>query len=746
MPAVSSTTRPVVDNLESGEYIYQRFVLVTGTIAGFTPNETTAPYIAVDAPSFPRVTFPISPTTGAWKALVHLQPGPQALTFSFNGEPDNATTVTNIAYLPLLHVPPLHLAIMVAKDSQQRMDCPPEKAATPTHNDLEAAKKKMRTWAYMCQAFTAEEMRKNGFGRRSFRLDEEWAQDTLSTVDDDPTFRVTAKIHVVKTEHTMAQLRDPHRAQQNPNANQSGALYDIFHEALKSYGGPFQVFSGEGEGPVVAGHIFDSHFNPKLNLITAHAALGGTGGPHSKVHLGMFGSHTHWAWPRNIEEIVPALLDATRVTSRSLVGNDNGECGTFWETCCIGQGAALHEVGHAFGLPHQTSGIMRRGYVDWNRSFVAKESYNARRKSPAAPTVPAETENHWHLADMLHLATHHMFALPGDEPPKPRAPISARPHLEHVTVSSPAGIAHVAWTRNDRLLKQEDMRAQKPTALDFKFDDVHREFDPPVNEKAGEAVVEKSAQKLSVTIIAGDGAQKVINDFWEYSSSSFVPLPNCDFAVNKKSVVSGPPEGSHGSWAWAVLLSKLNSSGDVVKAIKIVVHKGLWFDGLYIHYDDGSVETTGPKVQANGQRRQLGGNPTAIHLRSGESITHAYVSAGEPYGFVNKVKLYKDAEGKDDRYEELRPDVGEVIVGFYGKNQHDDGFCPTIEFGILTIPDGGVLPKEAYSMSPLLNTDGGSGVTPKNAGGVVARRLSVDEDEEDEEDDEEDNDDEMDED
>ena len=39
----------------------------------------------------------------------------------------------------------------------------------------------------------------------------------------------------------------------------------------------------------------------------------------------MFGSHTHWAWPRFVEEIVPCLLDATRVTARSGVGNDNGE-------------------------------------------------------------------------------------------------------------------------------------------------------------------------------------------------------------------------------------------------------------------------------------------------------------------------------------------------------------------------------------------------------------------------------------
>ena len=136
---------PVLDNLADGDLIHQRFVLVTGSISSLDGlKESASPYITVDTPSFPSQTFPISPKTGAWKALVHLQPGPQTVSFTLNGNAGATLVVSNVSYLPLLHVAPLHLAIMVAKDSPQWMDCPPDKAASPSHRDLAAAIKKMR--------------------------------------------------------------------------------------------------------------------------------------------------------------------------------------------------------------------------------------------------------------------------------------------------------------------------------------------------------------------------------------------------------------------------------------------------------------------------------------------------------------------------------------------------------------------------------------------------------------------------
>ena len=86
---------------------------------------------------------------------------------------------------------------------------------------------------------------------------------------------MTAKVHVVKSEYTTAQIRNSNLAQQNPRAGNKGrpaclqclpwltlrrvdGLYNYFHQAIGRYAGPFQVFKGESEGPVIAGLILDS--------------------------------------------------------------------------------------------------------------------------------------------------------------------------------------------------------------------------------------------------------------------------------------------------------------------------------------------------------------------------------------------------------------------------------------------------------------------------------------------------------
>lgn len=85
------------------------------------------------------------------------------------------TSRLTLTYAPLLQVPPLHLAIVVAKDPLIMIDCPPhERAAmSSAHSDLIAAIAKLRMTACMWQAFIAEDMRAEGLGRRSFRLGEE---------------------------------------------------------------------------------------------------------------------------------------------------------------------------------------------------------------------------------------------------------------------------------------------------------------------------------------------------------------------------------------------------------------------------------------------------------------------------------------------------------------------------------------------------------------------------------------------
>lgn len=118
-------------------------------------------------------------------------------------------------YLPLHQNPPVHLAIILANDSDGAFEAPVDRLG---NNGLEDAVKKLRVAAYLWQAFTAEHMHRNfpgstasqGSARRSFRLDEEWANDTMSLAETD-VWRMTAKIHIVRSKMTVDGLATQRR-------------------------------------------------------------------------------------------------------------------------------------------------------------------------------------------------------------------------------------------------------------------------------------------------------------------------------------------------------------------------------------------------------------------------------------------------------------------------------------------------------------------------------------------------------
>ena len=111
-------------------------------------------------------------------------------------------------------MPPLDLVILMGRDSEGTFDAVPERKQREG-NGLETAVRKFKMAAYLWQAFTGEQMNRNNFGRRCFRLEEEWQPGSLSQRDaETPSMRNEAKIHIVRTDKTVAELRDLDRAQQ----------------------------------------------------------------------------------------------------------------------------------------------------------------------------------------------------------------------------------------------------------------------------------------------------------------------------------------------------------------------------------------------------------------------------------------------------------------------------------------------------------------------------------------------------
>lgn len=543
---------------------------------------------------------------GRFKFLAMLSPGPNRLIIR-PGE-DSAGSQEGelkleLTYTPLLDTPPLHLAIMVGKDSPLLIDCPPSKHAgvSSAHASLDAAIVKFRMTAYMWQALTAEDMRTKQLGRRSFRLDEAWAPDTtsacfLDTAHVAGAMRATARVHLVPSEHTVQEIRDADLAQQNEHGRRRHSLHVWFTDALRAYARTNPSFARSAR-PVVAGLILDAHYSASQELILGHAALG-THDP-AGLSLGVMGSHLTYAWPRFLEEVTACLLDA-RAPGDGFVGNDNGECGTLWEACAVGQGAFLHEVGHAFGAPH-TSGIMARGYaVHWPRNFVARTAWCARDREEGALVDDEENQASWDLRDALRFALLPHFWIPDDGrrpkmSPETRAAAPAVValfdgdeeyglHGTVLKVTSPSRIATIQWNDMDRLYLV-------PGPISAML----------VTEKELEAQYSRE-EPLRLTVIGMNGKERTVRDVWRLlSDRSVVRIPGAGFALQKRSVMAKLLETEDEDmqkkqfWHWATLLHKRKENGKLTRASRVDVRTGCILDGAYVYYADQTRVNCGPR-------------------------------------------------------------------------------------------------------------------------------------------------------
>ena len=666
-------------------------------------------------------------SNGKWKALTLLAPGPNYLNFELH----HAGIVTSshkviVNYVPLLQLPPLHLAVMVAKDSPLLIDCPSSKqgSISSAHRGIDAAVAKFRTTAYMWQALTAEDMRQKGLGRRSFRLDEEWCVNTTTerafkTVPDASIIqRTVAKVHIVRSEKTVAELRDPDYAQQNSSARKRDELHKFFEDALRAYGGPF----ASNNRPVVAGLILDSTYSAETKLIHGHAALG----CHNRngLSLGIFGSHLTYSWPRFFEEIPACLLD--RTPTDDTVGNDNGECNTLRESCFVGQGAFLHEVGHAFGADHTTGIVskfpaitltatsktsayhthpsqMARGYSKhWPRNFL--------------PRFEIENDCRWDLQDVLRFGTMPHFRMPGDEPLSKavvQAMIDIKPVIdvidaetEYISISCAAGLAFVEVNADGKVDRRELMD-WKPPSTAMSLCNLDKQYD--------------RVKPLSLTVLAMNGKQRTIKDVWKFlKQSSFIRIPGSDMILRKHSVRSDGLEANSDEDRyvhWALLLNEKGADGQLHRAVAIDLRVGCTMDGAVVYYADGHRTNCGKANQ-----RSYGGHASQKQsIPPNTDITKVEIrKTPSGWGSLDGIRMtlengtrwgeLHDFDSEDYHEEEgetlvLEPAEGDRIVGFFGQSDKGSGFC--CEFGIVTAPKDREVPAVVYDMAELRNGEEG---------------------------------------
>ncbi|KAF2166295.1 hypothetical protein M409DRAFT_23485 [Zasmidium cellare ATCC 36951] len=654
--AATSPLAPRVLSISDNSWVHQKVLLIFGQCAD--PAQPIDGHVTIchHQDTFPPTSWPVCDSH--FKALVHLQPGPNRLRFDFTSPkvptPNSSipahSSWININFLPLNSSPPLQLCILVAKDSPETYDAVPERVQKEG-NSLATAIKKFRMAAYLWQAFTAEQMNRNGFGRRVYRYDEEWQPGTLTWKDmETGQMRNEAKIHIVRMNKTVKEIQDLDVAQQHGPATKKGDLYGMAMEAVKGYFG-----SRNGQPQYVSCMFLDSHWDKQVGTVRGHAALGGG---DDSMKLAIFGSHCLQSYPAHIEEVVPAFSDCTR-TDTNYVANDCNESGSNWEAANIGIGAHLHETGHLLGCPHQESGVMLRDYVTLNRTFTSREPYSTRTKQQGQRLCLPKDECAWHRLDTLRFRFHPTFQLPNDPMMSPDKSVQLW-SVENGTVLVMAATG-VAWI--EIFPEGDDVchhwieyydQNQSPPAMP-------RQIALTEQIIKDQLPSEKKKRKIKIKVFSCGGGDHEVEDMSQmFSNGGKVKLPDGRPGFKSSKLGFSQMEGSQPQ---EVIIGNCLKKSKLLLSIR--VYAGDCLDGIEFVYEDGSTELFGKRGG------KPGGSEFALDTRRGEMLLGFYVRAGF---WIDGIQIMTNTGRRSEVYGKvdggsghtLIPPRGYSIAGVYG--------------------------------------------------------------------------------
>ncbi|CAG7989230.1 unnamed protein product [Penicillium olsonii] len=678
-PSSTLTPRPgpfITNSQRNSVIVNQKVLLVYGQI-GEPRQQPLDGNVTVyhHQDNFPSLGWPV--TASHFKALVHLVPGPNRLRFDFvspklstgSAHPAIHSAWICINYLPLVNTPPLQLVVLLGKDSDGTYDAVPERAEREG-NGLDMAIRKYRMAAYLWQAFTGEQMYRNNFGRRCFRFEEEWQSGSLSRRDlTQAQMRNEAKIHVVRSEKTVAELRDLNIAQQNDKAEKKDELFNIAKQAVRNH---FQPQPGQKQ--YVSVLLLDSHWDTQSQLVTGHAALGSA---DDDIKMAMFGSHCLQSYPSCLEEIVDAFTDCTR-TDTNHVANDCGDAGSNWEAANLGIGAHLHEVGHLFGCPHQESGVMLRDYVQLNRTFLTKEPFSTRTKAQGLKVCLPNDECGWHRLDALRFRFHPSFKLPTDASPKSDDSVQVWPvESGKILFTATSGIAFMElYAEGDTFchkyieyLNTENSPNGLPRQVTVTETELRQRLYGTEKEK------KKNLKNIKVVVVSGSlGSYTVENISDLRSKNALVKLPKSQSGYKSGRLGHGTMEGTQQE---QLLLECASIKTKLLTSIK--VYHGCALDGIEFCYEDATTQLFGKRGG------KPGGDEFILDTRRGEILLGFYVRAGQWIDGIEiltslgrKSGVYGNASGGSGHT--LIPPLGYKIAGIAGSSASwVDGFSLIIQ-------------------------------------------------------------------
>jgi len=297
---------------------------------------------------------------GRFKVLAELVPGENELVLRSGSSRLNF----KLTYKPQTN--PYYVRIIYFTDSSGDT-----RYQTQFPDDPQDYKGKLDTMAKLLQTFTAEKLHDLGFPRKTFNLEFDENGDVV--------------VHILKGS----------KSKEEYWKMEGGEIYgEIYNEIERQMPDPY------AKNLVVPAFTY---FDPSAKKVYAHLALGGG-------NLAVMGGIDLFTWPNNLKEVQRTFMDATPIDT-SKVFSDSVWRDTVWACASTTMGAALHELGHTFGLPHSTDpyDIMSRGFDYFTRVFTLVEPPHARRSE--AYEFKEEEEAHWAPINVEAMLAGRWFAL-----------------------------------------------------------------------------------------------------------------------------------------------------------------------------------------------------------------------------------------------------------------------------------------------------------------------------------------------
>ncbi|GEQ72337.1 hypothetical protein JCM33374_g6024 [Metschnikowia sp. JCM 33374] len=622
------------------EIVSSPTVIVSGRTTTF--DRGIVRFINNDNKVFPAQSFEVN--NSRFKALLNVSPN-EANVYKVefwggaelgrDGLPFNLRYMTDegqltLHYKPLPQNKPIHMCVVVGSDSKGVYDMPKYKLDRGEVANLDTAVQRLKVAGRMMQAFTQDDFHRLGLSNRSFPFVEEstnsqklFGSDQIASVTHDEV-----KVHLLRSPKTVAELRHPDLAQQNPNAKDNGGLFRHAID-LVSQSDFFRSYQERSTPVQCAVMYLDSTWDG--SLITTHAALGGG---TDQVKMAIFGSHGLHSFPLTFPQISPCFVDDTPLSIRE-VANDANQCSTAWECLNICMGAFMHEIGHSLGSPHQVDGVMLRDYIWWNRSFMTREVRCLRDNSPGSVigndgTFPRTC--HWNIMDIIRYFYHGSFSIPTDAsdttfpkldctlfnpPPGGAVPSMYLSNPGSVVIKSSSGIYMIE-------LVCEDLARHHVSYYPKSYGGVGPVFEVALNFEDCLRDVRKnwkdSAQDFDLRVLS------VTGDLWVPGFKSRCFPSEDSIIVNDFNLGRGSIRGMKSELLGSANGQMRYIGFDSARVYKVRVYHGGALDGMTFYYKENSIPVSAKPSEPK-QKRNLFSK--LIHGSGPGNTQPGYSGAGE---------------------------------------------------------------------------------------------------------------------